>query len=115
MHFLVFAVFSISLMKLNPLFCIFCKFSVDEAWLTTAVVGIFGRWDSHQLLAANLPYLPCLKPKFLRPAYPRGGTSVMLLNWVNALRVKFNLTVPALHLLGFDSFLFLWFLGAVAA
>ncbi|GEM_PF-6096733 len=39
----------------------------------------------------------------------------MLLNWVNALRVKFNLTVPALHLLGFDSFLFLWFLGAVAA
>jgi hypothetical protein len=38
-----------------------------------------------------------LRPKFLRPAYPRGGTSVMLLNWVFALMVKFNLTVPALR------------------
>jgi len=38
-----------------------------------------------------------LRPKFLRPAYPRGGTSVMLLNRVYALMVKFNLTVPALR------------------
>jgi len=36
-------------------------------------------------------------PKFLRPAYPRGETSVMLLSWVFALMDKFNLTVPALH------------------
>jgi len=37
-----------------------------------------------------------LRPKFLRPAYPRGETSVMLLGGVIALMEKFNLTVPAL-------------------
>ena len=38
-----------------------------------------------------------LRPKFLRPAYPRGETSVMLPRWVFALMVKFNLTVSALR------------------
>ena len=38
-----------------------------------------------------------LRPKFLRPAYPRGETSVMLLGGVIALMEKFNLTVPALR------------------
>jgi len=38
-----------------------------------------------------------LCPKFLRPVYPRDGTSVMLLDRVNALMDKFNLTVPALR------------------
>jgi hypothetical protein len=38
-----------------------------------------------------------LRPKFLRPAYPRGETSVMLPSRVIALMEKFNLTVPALR------------------
>jgi len=42
----------------------------------------------------NLPYLTASCAKFLRTVYPKGGTSIMLLNWVYALMEKIALDCP---------------------
>jgi hypothetical protein len=62
---------------------------------TVCYFYILARGIPHQLQAANLPCLSASSAKFLRTAYPRGGTSIMLFNWVYALKDSFNLTVPA--------------------
>lgn len=67
-----------------------CNLTQDRVFFVLWPVGfhiVSRQQTSHVFLG--------LRPKSLRPAYPRGGTSVMLLNWVYALMVKFNLTVPA--------------------
>ena len=51
----------------------------------------------HQLQVATLPCLVASSAKFLRSAYPKDGTSIMLCGWVQALMKQIALTAPALH------------------
>jgi len=58
------------------------------------VLTLNGLGIPQTLQVTNLPCLTASCAKFLRTVYPKGGTSIMLLDWVYALMVKIALDCP---------------------